>query len=114
MTTFQQDGAPPYIGHCMEWLLRQYFTEDHIIGRTFPTSCPPSSLHTNPYDLWLWDYLKCRVYQGDVQNLTDLKNVIILHTRNITNDQLCAAVEHAVTRYHLLLLQHSGHTEQSF
>ena len=71
-TVFMQDGAPAHIGHQIR-LLRETFTNERIISRSFPNPWPARSPDLNPCDFWLWGYLKDHVYQGHVQSLVDLK-----------------------------------------
>ena len=109
--TFQQDGAPPHIAREVQNLLRRHFTEDRIISRAFPTRWPPRSPDLTPCDFWLWGYLKDKVYRGNIRNLAELKNQILLHARNIGSDQLHAAVDHVITRCHMLVLKQGDHIE---
>lgn len=110
--TFMQDGAPPHNGLCVQRFLRQHFTDDRVISRSFPTSWPARSPDLTPCDFWLWGHLKNVVYQGNVATLADLKDRITLHVRMITGDQLRSAVEHTVHRLHVLHLNEGGHIEQ--
>ena len=110
--TFMQDGAPPHIGLRVQQFLRQHFTNDRLISRAFPTTWPPRSPDLTPCDFWLWGYLKNLVYRGSLVTLADLKDSITLHVRNISNDQLRSAVEHAVHRLQILQLEEGNHIEQ--
>lgn len=111
-TTFMQDGAPPHIGLCVQRILRQHFTDDRVISRSFPTPWPARSPDLTPCDFWLWGHLKSLVYRGTVATLADLKDRITLHVRQITGDQLRSAVEQTVHRLHILHLNDGAHIEQ--
>ena len=63
-SVFMQDGAPLHIGHQVQCLLRETFTDEHIIFRSFPNPWPARSPDLNPCDFWLWGYLKDCVYRG--------------------------------------------------
>lgn len=112
-TIFMQDGAPPHIGTCVTQLLKQHFTNERIIGRTFPTSWPPRSPDLNPCDFWLWGYLKSTVYGDNPHNLAELKDAIHRHVRNIPPDMLRATVENAVLRFNLLSENGGRHIEHA-
>ena len=65
-TVFMQDRVPPHIGRQVQCLLRETFTEEHIISESFPNPWRARSPDLNPCNVWLWGYLKDRVYQGHV------------------------------------------------
>ncbi|GBM68323.1 hypothetical protein AVEN_247076-1 [Araneus ventricosus] len=79
-----------------------HFGNDGIIGRHFPTAWPLRSSELNPYDFWLCGNLKDAVYKGPIANLAELKNCIMQHIYNITNETLRSVVEHAVLRFQLI------------
>lgn len=107
-----QDGAPPHIGLSVQRILRQHFTDDRVISRSFPTPWPSRSPYLTPCDFWLCGHLKSFVYRGTVATVADLKDRITLHVRQITGDQLRSAVEHTVHRLHILHLNDGAHIEQ--
>ncbi|GFX74170.1 transcription factor 15 [Trichonephila clavipes] len=43
----------------------------------FPDVWPFRSINLNPYDFWVWGFLKDRVYSGGIRTLPDLKASII-------------------------------------
>ncbi|GFX07036.1 uncharacterized protein TNCV_1556391 [Trichonephila clavipes] len=110
--TFMQDGAPPHIGLCVQQFFRQYFTNDRVISRAFPTALPPRSPDLNPCDCWLWGYLKNLVYRGRLITLADLKGSITLHVRSISVDQIQSAFEQTLHRLQILHLEEGNHIEQ--
>ncbi|KAJ4451915.1 hypothetical protein ANN_03393 [Periplaneta americana] len=67
---FTQDGATPHVARQVKDLLRETFSNDHIISRQFPDAWPSRSPDLNPCDFWLWGYLKD---QGHIWSLPDLK-----------------------------------------
>ena len=93
---------------CSNVILR---TDNRIISHAFLTRWPPCSPDLTPCDFWLWGYLKDKVYRGNIRNLAELKNQILLHARNIGSDQLHAAVDHVITRCHMLVLKQGDHIE---
>ena len=93
-------------------MLRRHFTEGRIISLVFPTRWAPHSPDLKPSDFWLWSYLKDKVYLGNIRNLAELKNQILLHACNVGSDQLHAAVDHAITRRHMLVLKQRDHIEK--
>lgn len=71
-----QDGASPPIAWAVKALLRAYLRNDRVILRRFQTTCSPGSADVNPFDIWLWEILKNRMYTGSVGILPDLKAII--------------------------------------
>ncbi|GBL98202.1 hypothetical protein AVEN_268286-1 [Araneus ventricosus] len=59
---------------------------------------PPRSPDLNPWDFWLWGYLKDVMYG----KLAELKNSITQHTHNITTETLRSVVEHVVLCFQLI------------
>ena len=53
ITVFMQDGAPPHIGRQVQRLLRETFTDERIISRSFSDPWPARSPDLNPCDFWL-------------------------------------------------------------
>ena len=57
-TVFMSNGAQPHIGRKVQRLLRETFTDERIISRSFPNPWPAKSPDLNPCDFWLWGYFK--------------------------------------------------------
>ena len=91
---FKQDGAPPYISHCVKDGLKTRFSEERVISRYFPYSWSLRSPDLNPCDFWLWRHLKYLVSRENPRNLPDLKDSISQHVRNTFSNALHSAVEH--------------------
>jgi len=58
------------------------------IGRDGPTPWPPRSLDITPLDLFLWGYVKDRVFSTPVPDITNLKARITEAFATITEDML--------------------------
>jgi hypothetical protein len=72
---FQHDGAP---AHC-SLRDRQFLTESYPqwrIGRGGPVAWPSRSPDLNPLDLFLWEYLKCLVYETEVHSIHELLQLV--------------------------------------
>ncbi|KAJ4447824.1 hypothetical protein ANN_09832 [Periplaneta americana] len=95
---FMQDGATPHVARQVKDLLLETFSSDRIISRQFPHAWPSRSPDLNPCDLWLWEYLKDRIYQGHIRSLPDLNASIQPHVARISPDMLRTTVDHAVLR----------------
>ncbi|GBN26036.1 hypothetical protein AVEN_86876-1 [Araneus ventricosus] len=108
-----QDGAPPHIATPVKQLLNLHFGNDRIISRYFPKAWPPRSPDQNPFNIWLWGYLRDVVYRGPIANLAELKSRITQHIHNITTETLRSVVEHAVLRFQLIGENGGQHIEHS-
>lgn len=100
---FMQDGAPPHIFNPVKQFLRNTFG-DRIISRQFPVIWPARSPDLNPADLWLWGYLKERVFLTKPNSIDQLKESITQNIAAIPADLLRAAVYSIEER--LLLVQY--------
>ena len=58
--------------YCNIWFLDATFP-NRWIGRDGPTPCPPRSPDITPLDLFLWGYVKDKVFSTPVPNITNLK-----------------------------------------
>ena len=69
---FQQDGEPPHrVSH-----VRLFFDAtfpNGWIGRDGPTPWPPRSPDITPLDIFLWGYVKDKVFSTPVPDITNLK-----------------------------------------
>ncbi|GBM08016.1 hypothetical protein AVEN_71455-1 [Araneus ventricosus] len=97
-TVFMQAGAPPYIGLCVQEVLHQYFTNERTIRRAIPCRWPSRSPYLIPYNFWLWDHLKCLIYNRNADNVATLKYRIKLQIRNINVELLNSVIEYAIQR----------------
>ena len=111
LVIFQWDCVLPHIACGALSLLRRHFTEDRIIIRPFFTRWLPISHDLTVCGFWLWGYLKDKFCGGNIGNLTDLKNQILLHARNYGSDQLHGATNHVINRCYMLILKQSEHIE---
>ena len=73
---WQQDGAPPHFALIVpewvdEWFPRMW------IGRRGSIEGPARSPDLTPPDVFLWGYLKDKVYKHAIQNEAHLRQVII-------------------------------------
>lgn len=68
------------------------FTTGRVISCCCPTTRSLQSPDHIPCDLWLWGYLKTRVYFGDVPDLATLMDNISRVVRDILSDKLVSAV----------------------
>jgi hypothetical protein len=58
---FQQDGAPPhYVEEVREYLNTRF--PGRWIGRSAPIAWPPRSPDLTPLDIFLWGFIKDRVF----------------------------------------------------
>ncbi|GBN97594.1 hypothetical protein AVEN_21527-1 [Araneus ventricosus] len=99
-----QDGAPPHIAYPFKSLLSMHFGIDSIISLQFPTNWPPRSPDLNPWDIWLWGYLKHAVFCGPIENLAELKTSIAQNVQNMSTVTLRSVVEHAICRFELMIV----------
>ena len=76
-----------YCNICNTWFLDAKFP-NRWIGRDGPTPWPPRSLDITPLDLFLWGYVKDRVFSTPVPDITNLKARITEAFATITEDML--------------------------
>ena len=112
ITVFMQNGAPPHIGRQVQCLLRETFTDERIISRSFPNPWTARSPDLDPFDFWLWGYLKDRAYQGYVRSVGDLKTSIQRHIAQIPRELLRATIYHAILWMQRLVEASGEHTEK--
>ncbi|GBO00449.1 hypothetical protein AVEN_185088-1 [Araneus ventricosus] len=72
---------------------------------------PSRSPDLNPYDSWLWGYLKDVVFSTPIAHLAELKARITQHILNVTPETLRSVVEHAVSRFQLVAENGGQHIE---
>ncbi|GBM96705.1 hypothetical protein AVEN_1235-1 [Araneus ventricosus] len=78
----------------------------HIASCKQHSSCPFSFMR-----LFLWGYLKSKVYLGGVATLTTLKDNILRTVLSIPGDTLLSAVENVVHKNQCVVNKKSGHAE---
>ena len=71
-------------------------------------ACPPRSPDFNPCDIWLWGYLKAMVYRNAITSVSDLRESIERHVRNIPQLMLLSTAEHEILRFQMVT-DNSGH-----
>jgi len=84
---FQQDGAPPHWGSDVRQFLDATFL-NRWTGRDGPTPWPPRSPDITPLDLFLWGYVKDKVFSTPVPDITNLKAKITDIFATMTEDML--------------------------
>ena len=95
----------------MTALLRAHFREI-VISRVFPTARLSRSSNLNPCDLWLWIFLKDRVYRGNIQTIPELKARITRHVTSIATETLRSTVGQAVTQFERVIDVNGMHIVQ--
>ena len=68
---FEQDGALPHIGTCVTQLLRQYFTNERIIGQNFQTSWLPWSRDFKPVTFKYGVISKAQFMEEELEHAID-------------------------------------------
>lgn len=82
---FQMDGAPPHYGIAVRRWLKIPL---RWIGQGGPVAWPARSPDLNPLDFFLWGYIKEKVYQTPVQNISELEERIRPAFTTITEEML--------------------------
>jgi hypothetical protein len=72
---FQQNGAPPHWGRIVRDYLDATFPNSWP-DRDGPLAWPPRSADITPLDLFLWGYVKDKVYATKITGVEDLKTRI--------------------------------------
>ncbi|GFT59374.1 uncharacterized protein TNCV_3464041 [Trichonephila clavipes] len=107
--TFMQDGATIHTANPVKAFLILTFGEDRIVSRRCRYPWPPRSPDLTPADLWLWGYLKSRVYLSGPSSLSELKDAIRREVCSIHPDVLHSTVAGFVTHLECLLPCSGGH-----
>ena len=84
---FLQDGAPPHWGSHVRRFLDATLPK-RWIGRDGPTPWPPRTPDITPLDLFLWGYVKGKVFSTPVPDITNLKAKITDALATVTEDML--------------------------
>ena len=87
---FQQDGATCHSANATMALLNEKFP-GRIISRNSEVNWPPRSCDLTPLDVFLWSYLKSKVYANKPTTVQQLKDEIRRHIGEIA-DELCRDV----------------------
>ena len=72
---FMHDGAPAHFSRAVREFLDETYG-DKWIGRGGPLPWPARSPDFNPIDFCLWGWVKCIVYQTEVESENDLRTRI--------------------------------------
>lgn len=97
VTWFQQDGAPPHWGLNVQGYLDHTF-QNRWIGQGGPTEWPPRSPDLTPLDLFLWGYLKSKVYATPIENLGELQKRIIQQCALMSEEMIQRAFDNVFFR----------------
>ena len=76
-----------YCNNCNIWFLDATF-RNRWIGRDGPTPWPPRSLDITPLDLFLWGYVKDKMFSTPVPDIANLKARIADAFATITEHML--------------------------
>ena len=107
---FQQDGATTDTAkHVLSWL-HETFGENFISFKT-ENIWPPYSPDLNPLDLFLWGYLKDKVYTPKPATLQDLKNAIRREIEKITPEMCESVIDNFKKRLDVIIAQKGRHIE---
>ncbi|GBN42560.1 hypothetical protein AVEN_89634-1 [Araneus ventricosus] len=101
----------PRQGHVMTLQCDHPSRGPHIASCTQHSPCPFSADLTS-CDIFLWGYLKSKVYLGGVPTLTTLKDNILRTVLSISGDMLLAAVESVVYMIQCVVQEKGGHIER--
>ncbi|GBO45408.1 hypothetical protein AVEN_253867-1 [Araneus ventricosus] len=72
---FQHEDAPPHKVSSVQQYIRDTF-QQQVIGYGDCVEWPPRSPDLNPFDSFLWGYIKQRVYATPTPTLQELRNRI--------------------------------------
>ncbi|GFW34018.1 uncharacterized protein TNCV_287021 [Trichonephila clavipes] len=106
-----QDGVTPHIRHQVKALISANFGDNSVISRHFPDAWPSCSPDLNPCDLWLWGFIKDRIYSGGIRTLPDLKASIVHHVAEIHRELLRVAIKNAIKRFQYVIDVNGAHIE---
>lgn len=82
---YQQDDASPHFARDVRQFLTNEYGEQWI-GRKGPVPWPPRSPDLNPCNFFLWNELRRRVYENEVQSQDELKANIISAFDDLKSD----------------------------
>lgn len=107
---FQQDGAPPHTTREVRSLLNELFPNSWI-GRYGPRAWPARSPDLTPPDFFLWGFVKDKVFETSVSNITQLKRRITTAIRSVTQEMLNNVWRNLENRFHAIIRESGGHIE---
>lgn len=81
---FHQDGAPPHNTRGSRDFLNNNFGE--WIGKFGNIRWPPSSFDLTPLDIFLWPYIKDKVYLADIQNREQMRELVELELNRLVEN----------------------------
>ena len=85
---YQQDGVTPHTSNVSLEYLCRYFPGDRLISCRTDNRWSAHSPDLSPPDLFLWGYLKERVYDNNLQTIDALKENIRREIRRIPREML--------------------------
>jgi hypothetical protein len=91
---FMQDGARLHTVNVVMDFLHDTFNL-YVISNRFPDhfrcgqNLLPNSPDLNPYDYFLWGFLKEKIFPQNTQTITELRALIILACNEVTEDMYC-------------------------
>lgn len=109
---FMQDGAPPHRKDIVLNYLKSKF-ENRLIALGTDFAWPPYSPDLNPYDFFLWDHLKDKVFNEQFNDIETLKKKIISVSRSIKTEILTNVFKSFVHRLEMTKSK-AGHHFQQF
>jgi len=109
---FQQDGATAHTAVISIAVLRCLFPQ-RVISRFGDVPWPPRSPDLTAPDLFLWGYLKIKVYSNRPTDLHTLKETIREEIAKISEETLQAVMRRFLTRVHLCIEEGGGHLKEN-
>ncbi|KAJ8941821.1 hypothetical protein NQ318_006798 [Aromia moschata] len=110
---FMHDGAPPHFARIVRQYLNEQFPGRWIgRGNNAPISWPPRSPDLNPYDFFIWDDLKQKVYSVSIENEEQLWNIIQNAVQELQNEETLKIVHfNFLRRIDFCINGNGGHFE---
>lgn len=105
---FQQDGATAHTARETMDMLRMNFPQ-RVISRFDDVPWPPRSIDLSPLDIFLWGYLKGKVYIDKPNTLQELKLKIIQEINRIIPEMLSAVMNSVIKRVRLCFTNNGNH-----
>jgi hypothetical protein len=105
---FQQNGAMAPMAVIVMAVLRRLFPQ-RVISRFGDVPWPPHSLDLTAPDIFLWGYLKSKLYSRRPVDLNALKQAMRDDIANISEETLPEVVRSFSIRVHLCIQEGGGH-----